>query len=194
MNFRNFPFIALAALSLAGCATSGEIFSDVTSSTASESPSAAVQQAQSLLQQGRNEEAVAVLQKAVVNGGGRDAQAAYGKALITVGRFDEARNVLSSAHTPDKPDPLILSALGTVEDQTGNHDAARAHYERALRITPNDPRILSNMGMSYVLTKDLNSAEAYLQRAADNPQADDRVMRNLDLVLGLRKKSAARSS
>ena len=136
---------------------------------------------------GRHQQAVAVLQPAVLaNSGDREMQAAYAKALTSAGRFDEALQVISQAHTPARPDWQLLSAQGTILDQLGRHAEARRAYAEALQIVPDEPTVLSNVGMSYVLEGNLSEAERTLRQAvAANHQVDPRVRGNLALVVGL---------
>jgi Flp pilus assembly protein TadD len=98
--------------------------------------------------------------------------------------------VLSSAHTPERPDWRVLSAQGAAADQLGQHQQAQALYETALRIKPDDPGVLSNLGLSYALSQKLPEAETVLRKAAAQPNADVRARQNLSLVLGLQGKFA----
>jgi len=115
---------------------------------------------------------------------------AYGRALADAGRFEQALDVLSRAHTPDQPDWRILSAQGAVLDQLGRHQDAQRQYASALKMQPNDPSVLSNLGLSYALSKDLTRAEATLRRAVAQPGADAKSRQNLALVLGLQGRFA----
>ena len=116
--------------------------------------------------------------------------AAYGKVLSEVGRYKEASEVLSRAHSPERPDWRILSTQGTVADQMGDHELAQQYYEAALKLAPDEPAVLSNLGLSQALTKRLPEAERTLKRAAELPNPDRRVRRNLALVLTLQGKLA----
>jgi Flp pilus assembly protein TadD len=111
--------------------------------------------------------------------------AAYGKALVDVGDYNHALEVLARAHSPDRPDWRILSAEGIASDGLGLHDRAQAFYLAALKIQPNDPSVMSNLGLSYALSKKLPEAERVLTEAAGDPHADPRVRQNLALVLAL---------
>lgn len=137
----------------------------------------------------RNAQAVAVLQGlAIQYPEDLKVLGAYGKALADAGRLQEGADILSRAHTPERPDWSVLSAQGSIADQLGNHDEARSYYEAALKIRPNDPSVLSNMGLSYALSKQLPHAEETLLLAARQPTADMRVRQNLALVLALQGK------
>jgi Flp pilus assembly protein TadD len=110
---------------------------------------------------------------------------AYGRALADVGNYAQALDVLSRAHSPDRPDWRILSVQGAVLDQMARHDEAQRYYATALKIMPDEPSVLSNLGLSYALSKDLVRAEMTLRRAIARPGADQRVRQNLALVVGL---------
>src|SRR5918994_1057865 len=134
----------------------------------------------------QNAQAVAVLQQAAIRSPKNpELLAAYGKALADVGRYKEAAEVLSKAHTPERPDWRILSAQGAVADQLGDHGLAQSYYGTALKIAPGEPTVLSNLGLSYALSKRLADAEKTLRAAAATPAADARVRQNLALGLGL---------
>jgi Flp pilus assembly protein TadD len=147
---------------------------------------AALKYGQALRAQGRNEQAVAVLEQAsLANPSNKALLGEYGRALADVGNYQQAFDTLSRAHTPDNPDWRILSAQGTALDQLGRHEEARRYYMTALKIVPDEPQVLSNLGMSYILTKDLPKAESALKRAYDHAGQDARIRQNYALVVGL---------
>jgi Flp pilus assembly protein TadD len=124
-------------------------------------------------------------QAALVNPGNRAVVAAYGRALVDNGSYQQGFDALSRAHTPDNPDWHILSIQGTALDRLGRHDEARRYYTNALKIKPDEPSVLSNLGMSYVLSKQLPKAEEALRLAQAGAQSDARIRQNLALVVGL---------
>lgn len=137
-------------------------------------------------------QAVAVLQRlAVKYPNDMIVLGAYGKALADDGRLQEAADVLSRSHTPDRPNWTILSAQGSVADQMGDHARAQAYYLTALKIIPNQPEVLSNLGLSYALQRQMAQAETVSRQAAAQPGADARVRQNLALVLVLRGEDQA---
>lgn len=139
----------------------------------------------------QNSQAIAVLQGlAIQYPEDMKVLGAYGKALADGGRLRDAAEILSKAHTPERPDWSVLSTQGTIADQLGQHDEARGYYESALKIRPNDPTVLSNLGLSYALARQLPRAEETLMLAAAQPGADMRVRQNLALVLALEGKFA----
>jgi Flp pilus assembly protein TadD len=152
---------------------------------------AALAYGQALRSNGQRAQAAAVLEQAnIANPGNKPLLAAWGRALADNGNFQQAFDVLSKAHTPDNPDWRILSVQGTVLDQLGRNEEARAYYTSALKIVPGEPSVLSNLGMSYVLTRELPKAEEVLRQAYANPNADSRVRQNLGLVVGLQGRFA----
>lgn len=134
----------------------------------------------------QNAQAMAVLQGAVLaHQDDRELLGAYGRSLADNGRLQEADEVLSRAHSPERPDWRVLSAQGTVADQLGDHARAQQIYQAALKLAPNEPTIMSNYGLSLALSRNLPEAERVLAEAAASDRADVRVRQNLVLVLGL---------
>lgn len=202
----------LAALALAGCQSRGGL-GDVTGSIGRSQPSqprtlaewqaerdgwakrydanqkdrnAAFYYARALRALDLHAQALAVLQNAVlIHQDDRELLGAYGRSLADNGRFREADDVLSRAHSPERPDWRILSAQGTVADQLGEHERAQQIYQAALKLAPDEPTILSNYGLSLALSRRLPDAERVLTQAAASERADARVRQNLVLVLGL---------
>ena len=205
--------VCLAALVLAGCQSRGGL-GDVTGSIGRASPAsqprtasdwqaeretwakrydanpkdrdAAFYYARALRSLDQNAQAMAVLQGAVLaHQNDRELLGAYGRSLADNGRFQEADEVLSRAHSPERPDWRILSAQGTVADQLGDHARAQQIYQAALKLAPNEPTIMSNYGLSLALSRNLSQAERVLAEAVASDRADARVRQNLVLVLGL---------
>jgi Flp pilus assembly protein TadD len=147
---------------------------------------AALRYAEALRKTGQRAQAAAVLQQASIhNPHDKRVLGDYGRALAENGQLPQAYDMLGRAHSPDQPDWRVLSAQGAVLDQLGRHDAARAHYEAALKIVPDEPSVLSNLGLSYALSKELPQAEETLRKAAARNGKDRRVRQNLALVIGL---------
>ena len=139
----------------------------------------------------RYDEAAAVMQAAAVKAPHDfEVLGAYGKALADDGQFAQAKEVLASSYTPERPDWTIMSVQGSVADRLGDHEGAQSFYRDALKIAPGEPSVLSNLGLSYALTKQLPDAEAALRQACASPRADARMRQNLALVLALEAKFA----
>ena len=135
---------------------------------------------------GRNDQALAVMQQVAINNpNDREVLAAYGKSQAAAGQLEQALNTILRAQTPDRPDWRLKSAEGAILDQLGRAGEARKRYREALDLNPNEPSVLSNLGMSYLLVKDLKTAETYLRSAASQPGADSSVRQNLALTVGL---------
>jgi Flp pilus assembly protein TadD len=147
---------------------------------------AALQYGQALRATGQRAQASAVLeQAAIANPSNRALLAAYGRALVDNGKYQQGFDTLSRAHTPENPDWHLLSIQGTALDRLGQHDEARRYYANALKIRPDEPSVLSNLGMSYVLSKQLAKAEETLRLAYAGAQSNARIRQNLALAIGL---------
>ncbi|SFJ20916.1 Flp pilus assembly protein TadD, contains TPR repeats [Bosea sp. OK403] len=203
--------VCLAALAAAGCQSRGGL-GDITGSigrsdTQPRSPAdwqaesqrwgkrydanpkerdAAFYYARALRALDQNAQALAVLQSAVLtHTNDLEMLGAYGRSLADNGRLKEADEVLSRAHSPERPDWRILSAQGTVADQLGEPERAQQLYQAALKLAPGEPTVMSNLGLSLALSKHLPEAERVLREAATSNRSDARVRQNLVLVLGL---------
>lgn len=147
---------------------------------------AALRYGQALRATGQRAQAAAVLeQAAIAHPGNRALLAAYGRAQVDNGNYQQGFDTLSRAHTPDNPDWHILSIQGTALDRLGRHEDARRYYDNALKIKPDEPSVLSNLGMSYLLSKQLANAEQALRRAHEGDRSDMRIRQNLALAIGL---------
>ena len=204
--------LALAAVSLGGCQNFGDVTGAITGANSplpndpeglrayadkwgklyDSNPGgkvASLNYARALRALTRYSEAAAVMQAAAVKAP-TDFQVlgAYGKALADSGQFEQAKDVLTRAYPPERPDWTIMSVQGSVADRLNDHEAAQRFYRDALKIAPDEPSVLSNLGLSYALTKQLGPAEEALRAAASSPRADARVRQNLALVLALEGK------
>ena len=135
----------------------------------------AIAYAQALHALDQNAQAVAVLQGlAIQYPEDMKVLGAYGKALADAGQLKQASEVLEKAHTPERPDWSVLSTQGSIADQLGDHDGARAYYEAALKIRPNEPTVMSNLGLSYALARQSSPRRgdvAIRRQPADGRQA-----------------------
>lgn len=208
--------VCLAALTLAGCQSRGGL-GDITGSIGKSTTQprstadwqaeserwgkryeanpkdrdAAFNYARALRALDQNAQTLAVLQSAVLtHSNDREMLGAYGRSLADNGRLKEADEVLSRAHSPERPDWRILSAQGTVADQLGEHARAQQIYQAALKIAPREPTVLSNLGLSLALSRQLPEAERVLREATSSGNGDPRVRQNLVLVLGLQGRFA----
>jgi Flp pilus assembly protein TadD len=139
-----------------------------------------------LRETGQVPQAIAVMQTAALNNANdRDVALALGQALADGGRYQEANEVLSRAHAPDRPNWRVLSTQGAIADQMGQHQQAQSFYDAALKLAPGEPAILSNLGLSLALSNRLQEAERFAREAVAHPQATPRMRGNLALVLAL---------
>jgi Flp pilus assembly protein TadD len=206
--------LALASAPLGGCETFGDITGSI-ENTHQEMPAdeaslrvyaerwgkiydqdpgekvASINYARALRGLTRYTEEAAVMQAAAVKAP-KDFEVlgAYGRALSDVGQYLQAKDVLTRAYPPERPDWATLSVQGSIEDRLDNHANAQRFYREALKIAPGEPFVLNNLGLSFALTKQLNLAEDTLRQAATSPRADARVRQNLALVLALDGKFA----
>jgi Flp pilus assembly protein TadD len=147
---------------------------------------AAMRYGQALRGIGQRAQSAAVLeQAAIASPNSQPLLAAYGRALVDNGNYQQGFDTLGRAHSPDSPDWHILSIQGTALDRLGRHEDARRYYSNALKIKPDEPSVLSNLGMSYLLSKQLASAEEALRRAHEGDRSDARIRQNLALAIGL---------
>jgi len=148
---------------------------------------AAAKYARGLRQLGSLQQALMVLQQAVIHHPNDVALLSeYGKALAAGGKPDQAAALLAKAGALDPSDWTILSAEGVALDEMGLHAKAKDKYQAALRLAPGNPTILTNLGLSYALSGDLTDAEVTLRQAVSNPAAGAHARQNLALVLGLK--------
>jgi Flp pilus assembly protein TadD len=156
---------------------------------------AALRYGQALRATGQRAQASAVLeQAAIANPSNRALLAAYGRALVDNGNYQQGFDTLGRAHSPDNPDWHILSIQGTALDRLGRGDEARRYYANALKIKPDEPSVLSNLGMSYLLAKQLPKAEETLRLAHAGAQSDARIRQNLALAVALQGRMSEAES
>lgn len=207
----NVSIVAIAAAGMAGCSSiagrdlTGSVLATATPAPRGEADwrrdidvygqryksdpkdaEAALRYGQALRATGQRAQAVAVLEQATINTPNNQALlAAYGRAQVDNGNYQQGFDTLGRAHTPDNPDWHILSIQGTALDRLGRHEEARRYYGNALKIKPDEPSVLSNLGMSYLLSKQPTNAEEVLRRAHAGDRNDMRIRQNLALAIGL---------
>jgi Flp pilus assembly protein TadD len=137
---------------------------------------------------GQTDEQMGVL-KVLTNAHPNDSglQSKVGKQFLTAGRAGEAVEMLERASSQPNVDWKTLSALGSAQDQQGNHGQARESYQKALALQPNELSIENNMAMSFALEGKLPDAEKILRAAVKQPgiEKQPRIRQNLALVVGL---------
>ena len=91
-----------------------------------------------------------------------DPEYAAGKAAIAAKDWSTAIKLLSSAALRDTRNADIENYLGYAYRQSGQLQAAFAHYERALQLNPRHRGAHEYIGEAYLLTNNLSKAEEHL--------------------------------
>jgi TolB-like protein/tetratricopeptide (TPR) repeat protein len=87
-----------------------------------------------------------------------------GRALASVGRLEEARDILRRVTVLDPLMPEAYQWLGTVQAATGDLDQAVVTYRRGLEIDPSQPYLLRELGFALLLQGKAEEALALLGR------------------------------
>jgi Flp pilus assembly protein TadD len=149
--------------------------------------SAALNFARNLRLMGGARQAVAVLKEIVMKTpDDPKVMAEYGKALTASGRFQDAIPFLARCVQMDGADWSTLSTYGVALDQAGNHLAAQANYQAALKLSPENPSVESNLAMSYVLSGRIGEGEIILRRLVARPDASAQMRQNLAMIESLK--------
>ena len=144
-----------------------------------------IRQAQTLRLAGKYQEAVTHLsQLMLVAADDPRIISEYGKALVSMGRADEAEKFLTRAQELQPNDWTVYSALGVAYDELGNQKDAQINYEHALALKPGEPSVLSNYALSRMLAKDPVTAGKLADRAeiANAAAKDDKIARNIAMI------------
>lgn len=110
---------------------------------------------------------------------------AYGFALLSSGKAQDALRPLAMTARDDPKDWAALSALGAALDQVNRPVEARQAYREALAVKADDPGVLTNLGVSFLMTGDMAEAEKTLQQAAALPGASAETRMNLSIAVAL---------
>lgn len=100
-----------------------------------------------------------------------EAQYRLGKVQMDLGDNAGAMETLSAALVNEPTDTRILNTIGVIYDQTGQHDAAQAHYREALATDPENLSVASNLGLSLALSGRRDEAINLLNKVVANPEA-----------------------
>jgi tetratricopeptide (TPR) repeat protein len=111
-----------------------------------------------------------------------DAIEGVGLESLALGDTMAAREYLTRALRADPQRWRAHNALGTLDDEAGDHASAIAHYEAALVIYPESPAVLNNLGYSRYLLKDFDQAARDLYTVTQLDPDYDRAWANLALV------------
>ncbi|WP_438015271.1 tetratricopeptide repeat protein [Sorangium sp. So ce315] len=116
--------------------------------------------------EGRWDEAARALARAVERGGGEaEARLAYARALVRLGRLDEAAAELRQGAALDPPDPRVLRELGIVLYDKRLHDEAARWLARACEAAPEDGRAAFALGLAHEARRDIAAAIAAYREA-----------------------------
>ncbi|WP_137042836.1 lipopolysaccharide assembly protein LapB [Pseudolabrys sp. FHR47] len=117
-----------------------------------------------LMMLGRDDEAVAVLEKAAR--GNRDAEAdtAYGIALRQAGRGDEAIAAFNRAIKRDPKYPMAFYELGRTLAERGRINEAIAAYRQGIAIAPAMIDMIARLGNCYLAAGDRKNARQCFER------------------------------
>lgn len=151
---------------------------------------AALNYARNLKALGQKQQAMQVLQQAVVaNETNRDIKSEYGRLALEFDQISLAKKLLAAADDPANPDWRVISARGTVLAKEGQFAASIPFYERALAMAPNQSSVLNNLALAHLMNGDPGKAEEFLQQAVakGGPNAG-KLQQNLSLALGLQGK------
>jgi len=134
------------------------------------------------------------------------ARVAYGTALASADRLEEAEAEFRAAVALDGRDALALERLGSVLVVKGDLDGAIPPLEHAVALRPDDPDVHRWLGQAYAGRRDERRAVVHLERAVqligDDPvllarlaailaDADDPGVRNGARALPLAERAAA---
>jgi len=111
-----------------------------------------------------------------------DALEGVGLESMALGDTAFAREYLNGALQADSQRWRAHNALGILDDEAENHEAAIAHYVAALKINPESAVVLNNLGYSRYLIGDLDQAARDLYSATRLDPSQDRAWANLALV------------
>lgn len=146
-------------------------------------------EAEALADNDRNDQATAVLTKALGQHP-KDSSLLYTRAMLAEKRGDLAQleRDLRAIIAQEPENAMALNALGyTLSDRTTRYAEAKALIEKAHAITPQDPAILDSLGWVNFHLGDLDAAERYL-RQAFSQFPDHEVAAHLGEVLWARGK------
>jgi tetratricopeptide (TPR) repeat protein len=105
--------------------------------------------------------------------------AAYGIALLRVGRLDEGAQVLYDYHLRNPNDEIVLDALGVIALSRRDYVKAIYYLQRAVKIVPDFGSARNNLGKTYLEMGKPSEALPHLQRAAVLSPSDPIVQTNL---------------
>lgn len=134
--------------------------------------SARVMEAWTLLDEGRSDDAVAMI-RAAGEAGDKRAQRALADMYRSLERYDDAEPIYTDliATTPD--DWRLYFFRGAARERLGRWPDAEADFRRALQISPEQPDVMNYLGYTWIdRGEHLQEALAMIQRAVElRPQS-----------------------
>ncbi|AUX46226.1 hypothetical protein SOCE26_077310 [Sorangium cellulosum] len=100
-----------------------------------------------------------------LHGGAAEARLAYARALVRLGRLDDAIAELRRAVAFEPPDPRALRELGVVLYDTQRYDEATRWLARACEAAPEDGRAAFALGLAHEARRDIAAAIAAYREA-----------------------------
>lgn len=91
-----------------------------------------------------------------------------GKALMDVGKFEQARKVFEKVLESDRSNPKALEGIGVTYYARNEYDEALEYYKKALASDPNHADVYYNMACIYALQNKKDMAIEYLEIALMN--------------------------
>lgn len=111
-------------------------------------------------------DAARALARVVERGGGDiEARLAYARALVRLGRLDEAAAELRQGAANDPPDPRALRELGVVLYDQRLYDEAARWLSRACEAAPEDARAAFALGLAHEARREIAPAIAAYREA-----------------------------
>lgn len=125
-----------------------------------------------LLQQGRYEEAIPLLQNILYEEPDHaGALHRLGVAFTESGRQEEAIKTLSFALKKEEKDPDIWEAYGCACYRTGKLEEAKEAFEKAVELFPYHASALRNLGVTLHVMKDFKASYRCLEKSREiNPE------------------------
>lgn len=106
----------------------------------------------------------------------KERQERFSKAVATLA--GERYKFLKKLYSKEK-DVESMLALGLLEHQNGNKDAATATFNKALELDPTNPAVLNNLGNMSFMSGDHAGAEAHYLKAVKSDPEDPSIWLNL---------------
>ena len=107
-----------------------------------------------------------------------------GRNFERSGDYDKARQLYEELGSKHPDDPRVAHRLGVVADFQRRHAEAEHFFQTALRSDPRNAELLGDLGYCYFLQGQLNKAESALTKATLLEPANKRNRNNLGLILG----------